>query len=136
MFAASRARPGGADAPLARIEAANRRYLVTSARNARLIAVIEEMAIRDPYFRDLKLQIRELFLRRNESGIRRLQRRGLADPELDPAITASALGGMVEHFTQMWFVHGVTFDEELAVATLTRLWAQAIGLRVEAPADG
>ncbi|HEY2206287.1 MAG TPA: TetR/AcrR family transcriptional regulator [Pseudonocardia sp.] len=129
MFAASRPQSGGPDEPLAKIEAANRQYLAASRRNTRLIAVIEEMAIRDAYFRTLKLQIRDMFLRRNEAGIRRLQERGLADPQLDPAITASVLGGMVEHFTQMWFLHGVVFDEEAAVATLTRLWAQAIGLR-------
>lgn len=38
---------------------------------------------------------------------------------------------MVEHFTQMWFIHGVKFDEEAAVLTLTQLWAQALGLRFD-----
>jgi hypothetical protein len=35
---------------------------------------------------------------------------------------------MIEHFTQMWFIHGVAFDEEAAISTLTQLWAHAIGL--------
>ena len=76
----------------------------------------------------LKIQIREPFLRRNEAGIRRLQDAGLADPDLDAGLAASMLGGMVEHFSLMWFVHGGPYDEETAIATLTRLWAQAIGL--------
>jgi hypothetical protein len=38
------------------------------------------------------------------------------------------LGGMVENFSLLWFAHGGTYDEEAAVATLTRLWAHAIGL--------
>lgn len=130
MFTASRPSPDVAADPLSRIADANRKYLAAAHRNARLIAVIEEMAIRDPWFRELKLQIREPFLRRNEAGIRGLQERGLADPELDPALAAAILGGMVEHFSLIWFVHGVGYDEDAAVATLTRLWAQAIGLEV------
>lgn len=123
--------------PLSRIEDANRKYLAVAKRNARLIAVIEELAIRDPYFRELKLQIREPFLRRNEIGIRHLQERGMADRDLDPALAASMLGGMIEHFSLLWFVHGVDYSEDVAVATLTKLWAQAIGLgRDDVPQTG
>lgn len=128
MFVASRVPAGVQDDPWSKIEAGNRQYLTAAARNARLIAVIEEMAVRDQRFRDLKLQIRDPFLRRNEAGIRRLQEAGLADPDLDAGLAASMLGGMVEHFSLMWFVHGVPYDEHAAVATLTRLWARAIGL--------
>lgn len=133
MFAASRPSTDVAPDPFSRILEANRKYLAVARRNARLIAVIEEMAIRDPYFRDLKLQIREPFLRRNASGIRSLQARGAANPDLDPVLTASLLGGMVEHLTLLWFVHGVDHNEETAVATLTTLWASAIGVSPTAP---
>jgi AcrR family transcriptional regulator len=133
MFTASQAGHGVVDDPVARIEAANRKYFGTAARNAWLIAVVDETALRDTHFRQLKLQLRDLFLRRNETGIRRLQAQGLIDPGLDPVIAAAALGGMVEHFTQMWFVYGVKFDEEAAIATLTRLWANAIGLSSGVP---
>jgi AcrR family transcriptional regulator len=129
MFTASRPSPDAPSDPWHRIAEANRRYLATAQRNARLIAVIEEMSIRDPWFRELKLYIREPFLERNEAGIRRLQERGLADGGVDAGLAASMLGGMVENFSLLWFVHGVPYDEEAAVATLTRLWAHAIGLR-------
>ncbi|HEY1968836.1 MAG TPA: TetR/AcrR family transcriptional regulator [Pseudonocardia sp.] len=128
MYTASQTSSGTQGDPAAKIRAANRQYLVVAARNARLIATIEELAFREPRFRDLKLRIREPWLRRNEAGIRRLQERGLADPGLDAAMAATMLGGMVEHFTMLWFVHGVDYDEDLAVETLTRLWAGAIGL--------
>ncbi|RZK95735.1 MAG: TetR/AcrR family transcriptional regulator [Rhodococcus sp. (in: high G+C Gram-positive bacteria)] len=128
MFSASQMHRDVPDDPIARIEAANRQYFAAAGRNAWLIAVIDEMAIRDSNFRELKLQLRDLFLRRNETGIRRLQESGAIDPQLDAKIAASALGGMIEHFTQMWFIHGVAFDEEAAISTLTQLWAQAIGL--------
>ena len=131
MFTASRPSHDGPADPVRRIADANRRYLAAARRNARLLAVIEEMAIRDAHFRELKLQIREPFLQRNEEGIRRLQERGLADPDLDPRLAATMLGGMVEHFSLLWFVHGVEYDEDAAVETLTRLWARAIGLKAD-----
>lgn len=37
---------------------------------------------------------------------------------------------MMEHFTMLWFVHGVEYDEELAIESLMTLWAQAIGLQL------
>ena len=129
MFVASRVPAGVPDDPLSKIEAGNRQYLAAAARNARLLAVIEEMWVRDQRFRDLKLQIREPFLRRNEAAIRKLQAAGLADPQLDAALASTMLGGMVENFSLLWFVHGAPYDEQNAVATLTRLWANAIGLR-------
>ncbi|MEU1548291.1 helix-turn-helix domain-containing protein [Nocardia sp. NPDC005745] len=130
IFTASRMSPDVPDDPVARIEAANRQYFAAAARNAWLIAVIDETALRDDHVRQLKLRLRDLFLRRNEAGIRRLQEQGVIDQDLDAAIASAALGGMVEHFTQMWFVHGVTFDHEEAIRTLNVLWAQAIGLKV------
>lgn len=128
MYTASQARRAEPGEPWEKIRAANRQYLAVAARNARLIAMLEELAFRDPRFRELKLRIREPFVRRNEAGIRRLQEQGYADSRLDAALAASNLGGMIENFTLLWFVHGLEYDEDLAVETLTRLWAQAIGL--------
>jgi AcrR family transcriptional regulator len=128
MYTASQAPSGTPGDPVDKIRAANRQYLAVAARNARLIATIEELAFREAQFRELKLRIREPFVRRNETGIRRLQERGLADSDLDAGMAATMLGGMIEHFTMLWFVHGVEYDEDLAVETLTRLWARAIGL--------
>lgn len=130
MYNASQAQNGSSGGPVDRIRSANRQYLVVAARNARLVAMIEELAFRDPTFRELKLRIRDPFVQRNEAGIRRLQERGEADPDLDAAMAATMLGGMMEHFTMLWFVHGVEYDEDAAVETLTRLWAQSIGLSV------
>lgn len=127
MFSASQA-PTGVDDPVEKIRASNRRYLTVAARNARLIAALEELALRDPQFRELKLRIRQPFLQRIEAGIRRFQEQGLTDPHLDPRIAASMLGGMIEHFSMLWFVYEVEYDEDIAVDTLTRLWAQALGL--------
>lgn len=129
MFLASRVPAGVSEDPVAKIDAANRQYVAALSRNAQLMAIIEEKAFRDPAMRDLKLRIREQYLQRSEAGLRRLQEEGRADPDVDARMAAVALGGMVEHLAHLWFIHGVPFDEDLALTTLTALWANAIGLR-------
>src|SRR5262249_61687263 len=62
------------------------------------------------------------------AGIRRLQRRGLADPDLDARTAAAALVSMLSNFAYHWLAMDEPFDEELAKRTLTRLWAGALGL--------
>lgn len=124
--------PEGAN-PVERIREANRRYLRSYARNARIMGLIEEVAPYDEYCRELLVGIRAMFNQRNEAGIRRLQDRGLVDRNLDPHVAAIALGGMVEHFGSISFLLGEPYEETVAVETLTRLWAQAIGLT--APTD-
>lgn len=135
MFHASRPAGGATDDPVARIEAGNRAYLQAYGRNARIMAVIEEVSPYDPYFRNLMLEIRSMFVQRNEQALRRLQEQGLADRKLDPAVAASALGGMVEKFAHVWLLMGEPHEEASVIETLTRLWAQGIGLTMpdEAP---
>jgi AcrR family transcriptional regulator len=132
MFLASRVGPEVPRDPFSRIEAANRLYLQTYARNARMLAIIEQVSTFNDYFRQIRRDIRKVFVDRAAAGLARLQSQGEADPELDPLTAASALGGMVDHFAHVWLALGEPFDEELAVATLSRLWAQAIGLKMPA----
>ncbi|MEV4355608.1 TetR/AcrR family transcriptional regulator [Nonomuraea sp. NPDC004186] len=129
MFAASLV--GAAadpDDPYARIEAANRLYLRAWAANSRLVRMVEQAATSEERFGRLLLELREVFVRRGAEGLKRLQEQGLADPELDPRLTAVMLGGMVEHFAHVWLDLGERADEQVAVDHLTRLWARAIGL--------
>ncbi|MDF2708619.1 TetR/AcrR family transcriptional regulator [Nonomuraea muscovyensis] len=128
MFTASLVGPAVPDDPYARIEAANRLYLRAWAANSRLIRMLEQAAAAEEGFRDLLLELREVFVRRGAEGLRRLQEQGLADPALDPRLTAVMLGGMVEHFAHVWLDLGEQADERTAVDLLTTLWARAIGL--------
>ncbi|WP_433239725.1 TetR/AcrR family transcriptional regulator [Streptosporangium sp. CA-135522] len=128
MFAAGVVGPTVPDDPYARIEAANLRYLRAWAANSRLVRMLEQAADTDEGFRALLLELREVFVRRGADGLRRLQEQGLADPALDPRLTAVMLGGMVEHFAHVWLDLGERADEQTAVAMLTTLWARAIGL--------
>lgn len=128
MFTASVVGPAAPEDPYARIEAANLLYLRAWASNSRLIRMLEQVAANDESFRELLLELREVFVRRGAEGLRRLQEQGLADPALDPRLTAVMLGGMVEHFAHVWLDLGEQADERTAVAMLTTLWARAIGL--------
>lgn len=119
----------GVSDPQERIAIGIRRYLDAARRHARLFGTLEELALRDPKFRELKFRIRAPYVQRIEDGTRRLQDRGLADQDLDARTVATMLTGMIEHFTLQWFVYGIEADEDLAVATLTRLWVQAIRLQ-------
>ncbi|MBO3747860.1 TetR/AcrR family transcriptional regulator [Streptosporangiaceae bacterium NEAU-GS5] len=128
MFAASVVGDAAPGDPRARIAEANRRYLRAWAANARLVRMVEHAALSNDAFRELLLELREVFVRRGAEGLRRLQEQGLADPGLDPRLTAVMLGGMVEHFAHVWLDLGEHTDETIAVDLLTTLWARAIGL--------
>jgi len=83
------------DDPAAVIEATNHAYLTAYRRNARLMALMEQVAAVDPRFRRLRIQRARAFIARNEEALIRLQERGLADPGLDPRLAAQALSAMV-----------------------------------------
>jgi AcrR family transcriptional regulator len=130
MFAASHVGNLVHDGPVARIEAANRQYLGAYARNAQMLVVLDQVATFNDYFRQLRVSIRRVFVERAAHGVSSLQALGLADTELDPYTAASALGGMVEHFAYVWLALGEPADEDVAVDTLTHIWARGIGLRI------
>lgn len=117
---------GSPEDPVAVIEAANRAYLQAYRRNARLMGLLEQVALIDDDFRRMRLERARAFAERNARSIRRLQAQGLADPELDPLLAAQAINAMVSRMANMVFVHGARIPFEALVATVTRLWANAL----------
>ncbi len=117
------------DDPVAIVEAANRAYLTSYRRNARLMRLFEQVANIDESFRALRERRARAFVERNARSIRDLQRRGLADPGLDPLLAASALSSMVSRTAYACYVGGDDWDLEELVSGLTRLWANALHLR-------
>jgi AcrR family transcriptional regulator len=133
IFRSTRVGPSVAETdPYARIEAANRRFLRAVTEHARILRVLGAVAETRQDFRALRVQVREGFVARGMEGLTRLQAQGLADPDLPPRATASALGAMVEAFAHLWQDPVEGLDEDAAVDVLTRLWAGAIGLRRDA----
>jgi len=90
--------------------------------------LFEQVATIDPEIGEYRERSRRAHVDRIANGIRRLQRRGAADPELDPRTAAAALVSMLSNFAYHWLAMGEPFEEELAKRTLTRLWASALGL--------
>jgi AcrR family transcriptional regulator len=127
--------PSSEDDPEAAIEAANRSYLEAYRRNAGLMAVLEQVATVDERFRRMRRRRTAAFVRRNAEGIRRLQKRGLADRALDPELAALAISAMVSRTAYASFVHnGKPASIEALTETLTRLWVNA--LRIPGPGAG
>jgi hypothetical protein len=73
------------------------------------------------------------FTDRNAQAIAELQRRGHADPSLDPQLTAEALSAMVGRVAYYRYVHRFNSASiESLTQTLTALWAGALGLTARA----
>jgi AcrR family transcriptional regulator len=113
-----------------RILRANRRYLQRYRDNGKIMGVIEEVSRYDTIVNEARMNRQKHFAERAEQAIRRLQNQGAADPTIDPAIAAVALGSMIGRFSELWLVEGWgTYDFDVAAEQLTKLWANAIGLR-------
>jgi AcrR family transcriptional regulator len=115
--------------PVAVIEAANRAYLQSYRRNAKLMGLMDQVASIDDGFRRLRLQRARAFTERNARAVERLQRDGVADASLDPYLAAQAMGAMVSRMAFTRYVLGIgTASLETLVQILTRLWANALGI--------
>ena len=110
----------------AAIEAANRHYLATYRRAAKLMALLEQVASVDARFRRLRLQRTEAFIDRNAKTIERLQAEGKADRTLDPRLASMALSAMVSRSAYFAFVIGRRVDVDALARTLTRLWVNSL----------
>jgi len=124
----------GPPSDLDRIRRANRRYFERYRANGRIMGVIEEVSRYDPHVSEARMRRQKHFAGRTEGAIRRLQADGSADPAIDPELAAVVLGSMVARFAELWLVEEWdTYDFDHAVDQVTRLWANAIGLREPAP---
>jgi AcrR family transcriptional regulator len=119
--------PEDAD-PVERIRAANRHYLETYRANAKIMAVIHQVATFDPDVRATRSQRQNALAAAIERRTRAYQEAGLADPDVDPRYAAQALGGMVAFFAEELFAQDNGFTLDDAVEQLTILWANAVGL--------
>ena len=116
--------------PLGRIRRSNLRYLQRYRDEAALMGVIEQVSRYDEHVNAARMATMKHFVERAEKAVRQLQKDGLADTRLDPAMAADALGAMVARFAELWLVQGYReYDFDKAVDQLTILWANALGLQ-------
>jgi len=123
--------------PVERVSLANDAYLQAYRRNARLIDVVEQVAVTDEHFRSQLSNIRTLHVDRVARDIRRLQDDCIAEQDVDAHTAAAALCGMVEAFARNWFGRGETHDAQRAAETLTMLWTRSLGIAMpqQSPAE-
>jgi AcrR family transcriptional regulator len=125
--------PSRDDSPMERIRKANRRYLLRYREEAAIMGVIEQVSRYDAPVNEVRMARQKLFAERSERAIRRWQQEGVADPDIDAALAADALGAMVGRFAELWLVQGYrAYDFDHAVEQLTRIWANALKLQEEA----
>jgi AcrR family transcriptional regulator len=115
---------------LERLYRANRRYLERYRDSAEIMGVIEQVSRYDDHVHEARMRRQKHFADRAERSIRRLQRQGAADADVDPELAALALGSMVARFAELWLVESWgDYDLDTVAEQVTRLWANAIGLR-------
>ncbi|MGW0003251.1 TetR/AcrR family transcriptional regulator [Nocardia grenadensis] len=125
----------GSDDPRDWIAAANREYLRSYRRNARLMAVLEQVSRVDPQFAALRAERASAFIDRNAALIRDLQERGLVTPRLDARVTALALSSMVSKVAYLVFVDEERIEFDTLLETLDWIWCNALQLP-ESPGAG
>lgn len=112
----------------ARIERANRGYIRAYEQNARMMAVLEQVATFNPRLAQTRRATRTFWRQRSSEAIRRWQERGIIDKAIDPDYAASALGSMIDRSAYVWIVLGEPYEFEAAVVQLTRLYCNALGV--------
>lgn len=123
--------PRTSSAPFDQIREANIRYLQRYQAESRLMGVIEQASRHDAHVNAVRMATQRRFAERSERAIRRWQAEGLADPHVDPAIAANALGAMVARFAELWLTQGYgEFDFDDVAEQLSLLWANALGLQL------
>jgi len=121
--------------PRSRLYTALRRHLESYRDEARIMGVIEQVARYDDHVAGVRSARTARHREAIAHSIRQMQRRGTADPTLDPVITAAALGAMTERFAEMWLVQGfLECDLDDAAETLASLFVNGLKM-TEEPAE-
>ncbi|GGM61978.1 TetR/AcrR family transcriptional regulator [Dactylosporangium sucinum] len=104
-----------------------RRFVQAYRPHATMIGLIEQVGTFSPEMRELRLDIRDTFVKRTKRGIQRLRAGGvLTDPDMDVEYTAEVLGAMLEYTCYLWFCLDKNFDEDRLVDTLAFVWRKTL----------
>ncbi|MGU3584632.1 TetR/AcrR family transcriptional regulator [Rhodococcus sp. C26F] len=114
--------------PTARLVAANRSYYQAYRRNAKLMAIVEQVASFNNEFRELRHAHRRQLIDRTARAIARWQEQGAVRASLDPVMAARAMSAMVDHTLYLWLIQGDEADEEILLDNLDQMCIGALGL--------
>jgi AcrR family transcriptional regulator len=98
--------PAPGPEPAARVRHANRVYYQAYLRNAKMMAIVEQVATFNEEFQEMRRKHRAASVGRSAQAIARWQRAGLVAGDLDPELAARALAAMVDHSLYLWLVQG------------------------------
>jgi hypothetical protein len=107
-------------------------FVASYAEVATMAGVWEEVSHVEPDLAELRRSLARVFTGSVEREIRRAARQGHVRDDVDPAIAARALTGMVDRYCYVSYVFdppaGGPPDPERSAEVLTRLWSSAIGM--------
>lgn len=115
--------------PAERIRAGIGEHLRTYRQEAQFLRVIEEYSGYDEQFAARRFDQRRSSMQTVIASIEQLQRRGLADPDLDATVAIPALCEMINGLAGAWLVRRrLDLSLDHAVDQLAMLWANTLGL--------
>lgn len=117
--------------PRRRVASSNSNYLAAFRENARMMAVVEEVATINAEFAGFRRELWAQAVDRVRKSMERDRADGYLLESLDLDVVAYALVGMVERFAFTWFVLGVPFEKDTAVTQLTDMWLRAGGYHID-----
>ena len=118
--------------PRERIRAAIRQHLESYREEARIMGVIEQMSRYDAQLNAALSERHQHYNKQVADSIRQLQRRGLADRNLDPMLAAAVVGSMTNRFPELWLIQGfVDCSFEEGVEHLASVFINALQIRDE-----
>lgn len=126
------AQEGGGEGPAAQIAAANRAYLESYRRNARVMALLEQVSQVHPGFRELRVRRARDFVARNSRALAALREAGAIDAGVDVPVMAASLSAMVSRMAYAAWVDGEYPDDDASLerilATVNRIWWASLGM--------
>ncbi|OZG29485.1 TetR family transcriptional regulator [Williamsia sp. 1138] len=117
-----------AASPADKLITSNRAYYEAYRRNARLMAIVEQVATFNDDFRLVRQEHRRQLTDRTARAIDRWQRDGRVRADLSPVLAARAMAAMVDHTLYLWLVQGDTADADALLDTLDSMCLGALGL--------
>jgi hypothetical protein len=97
--------------------------------NKDLLTTLDQVAGIYPEFNRKLAQLRAAFIERYVEVLRNLQAEKKVYADLDPFHTAATLSAMLEQAMRLWVGKGDWHDPKVALETLNKMWARAVGAR-------
>ena len=134
-------RPSGeGESAAAQIAAANRAYLESYRRNARVMALLEQVSQVHPGFRELRVRRARDFVARNARALAALRDAGAIAADVDVPMMAASLSAMVSRMAYAAWVDGEYSDDDASLerilATVNRIWLSSLGMAADGDPAG